>query len=85
MENHANTNIVTISKCVNKCDICDKNYSNKENLKKHFIAIHEGHKDYKCDSFSQAGYLKKHIHTVHKGRKVINVTLVLNHFLKQPV
>ena len=32
--------------------------------------VHEGHKDYKCEScgnsFSQKEHLKKHIHTVHK-------------------
>ena len=41
----------------------------------HFLkqAIHEGSKDYKCEScgksFSGAPYLKKHIHTVHEGYK----------------
>ena len=43
-------------------------------LKRHVHKIHNGHKDYKCEScgrsFSQANYLKMHIHTVHEGDKV---------------
>ena len=42
-------------------------------MKIHLHTVHEGHKDYKCEScgksFSQAGDLKKHIHTVHEGHK----------------
>ena len=43
------------------------------NLNKHIEAIHEGHKDYKCEScgksLSGAGTLRKHIYTVHEGHK----------------
>ena len=39
-------------------------------LKKHIYTIHEGHKDFKCESckklFSKAGNLKKHIRRVHE-------------------
>ena len=42
-------------------------------LKKHMHTIHEGHKDFKCEScgksFSHAHTLKKHIHTIHEGHK----------------
>ena len=42
-------------------------------MKRHIQTIHEGHKDYKCEScgklFSQVGNLNKHIHTIHEGRK----------------
>ena len=44
-------------------------------LKRHIKRIHEGHKDYKCDScgksFSVADDLKTHmnIHIINKGRR----------------
>ena len=42
-------------------------------MKKHIHTVHEGHKDYECEScdksFSDAQNLKKHTHTVHKGHK----------------
>jgi len=42
-------------------------------LKKHIQTVHEGHRDYECDScgksFSESGNLKRHIHTVHEGHK----------------
>ena len=53
--------------------ILAKSFSIKDTLKKHIHIVHEGHKDYKCESCrkssSQAGYMKKHIHTVHEGHK----------------
>ena len=42
-------------------------------MNKHIQTIHEGSKDFKCDScgksFYSEGYLKKHIHTMHEGSK----------------
>ena len=53
-------------------------------LKKHIHTVHEGNKDYKCEScgksFTVACNLKKHIYTVHEGRK--DHKCETNHFLK---
>ena len=42
-------------------------------LKRHTHTVHEGHKDYKCEScgksFSQTSALKNHIYTIHEGHK----------------
>ena len=42
-------------------------------LKEHIHTVHEGHKDYKCDScgksFTGGQYLKMHIHNIHEGIK----------------
>ena len=42
-------------------------------LKKHILILHEGHKDYKCQSckksFTESGGLKRHIHIIHEGHK----------------
>ena len=54
-----------------KCNICSR-----EILKNHFMKlIHEGNKDYKCEScgklfmYNNSSYLKKHIQTIHEGQK----------------
>ena len=43
------------------------------NLTRHIKTIHEGHKDYKCDScgksFVQPGVLRRHTITVYEGHK----------------
>ena len=42
-------------------------------LRGHIKTVHEGYKDFKCDScgksFTEAGYLRKHIKTIHKGHR----------------
>ena len=73
------------------CDSCGKSFSQSSNLNKHIYTVHEGHKDYKCEScgesFVDTGKLKQHIHIIHEGRKkerkIINMTLAINYFLKQ--
>ena len=46
-------------------------------MKQHVHTVHEGHKDYKCDtcgkSFTQTKSLKTHIHNVHVLEKHIHV------------
>ena len=53
-----------------KCELCDKSFSQVDNLKRH---IHKVHEDYKCDlcsnSFSSRQTLKRHINRVHEGSK----------------
>ena len=52
------------------CD-CGKSFSNPWYLKKHIHRVHEGHKDFKCEScgkpFSQAGHLRRHIRAIHEN------------------
>ena len=42
-------------------------------MKIHIHIIHEGQKDYKCETcdklFSEGASLKRHIHTIHEGDK----------------
>ena len=56
----------------------------KGSLKKHTIEVHEGQKDYKCEScgksYSRAESLKNHIHQVHEGHKDLHM---VNHFLEK--
>ena len=46
------------------CDYCQKSFSSAQYLKIHIHTVHEGHKDYKCEScgksFTQLCTLKKH-------------------------
>ena len=52
-----------------KCDICDKSFSSKSNLKHHIDTIHLKLKSYKCEecgkTFNQKGNLEYHVKTVH--------------------
>ena len=59
-----------------KCGLCDKAYTQSNNLKLHIKYIHEGLKPqhkYKCDmcdkAYTQAHSLKSHVQSVHKGLK----------------
>ena len=61
------TNVILVE---NHLHIC-KNHS--QNLRGNIKTIHEGHKDYKCDSceksFTLSSYLRKHIKNVHQNWK----------------
>ena len=56
----------------NDCPTCGKQFSCRDNLKKHITEIHE-EKKYNCElcdkKFSQAWGMKQHIETVHDGQK----------------
>ena len=54
-----------------KCSLCEKAYTQSQNLKLHVQYVHEGQKPrYKCDTcdkcFTQSHNLKSHINRVHK-------------------
>lgn len=55
------------------CPICGKIFSQKPNLQKHIVTVHEGLKDFKCDEcgkcFGQKGTLKLHKKTTHDMNK----------------
>ena len=69
-----------------KCKSCDKSFSQWQNLKKHILTIHEGHKDYKCKYWSTHFLNQKiWIDTFTQFTKITNVTLVGKHFLKQEI
>lgn len=57
------------------CDICGKNFSTKQILQRHRIALHDHNKDFKCDqcnmwfSSSNNHELIKHTNEVHNGFK----------------
>ena len=57
----------------NKCDLCDKDFSQSHTLKRHIDSVHEGLKNHKydfCDkNIRQSQTLKKHITTVHEKLK----------------
>ena len=63
-KNHTNHSIVV------KCDICQKDFANKNNLKQHTMEQHELIKPYQCkicqQSFTRNWLLKTHIKTVHE-------------------
>jgi len=57
------------------CDICNKQFSTKQILQRHRIALHDQNKDFKCDqcdawfSSSNNHELIKHVNEVHNGFK----------------
>ena len=67
-----NRHTKTYHEKVFKCEDCDKTFLEEDNLKKHILVIHLGHKDiHWCEacglSFSQTSNLTRHIETVHDG------------------
>lgn len=57
------------------CDICNRNFSTKQILQRHRIALHDHNKDFKCDqcdqwfSSSNNHELIKHVNEIHNGFK----------------
>ena len=56
-----------------QCEICQRCFKVKGNLKTHVASVHEGKKPFKCEicdkSFPLKGEMKKHITSVHEGMK----------------
>ena len=56
-----------------KCDMCDKNFVDKQVISRHIASVHEGKKPFKCEicesSFSNKRNLKLHIASVHESKK----------------
>ena len=55
------------------CDICEKRFKNKYNLKEHMSCVHSEARPFKCEdcssSFKMDNHLKKHITRVHNFTK----------------
>ena len=55
-----------------RCDICEKHFTQKEDLRRHKDSVHED-KKYRCDicdkQFTQTDGLRRHNHSVHEGNK----------------
>ena len=52
---------------------CGKSFTTLQYLEKHLHIVHDGYKDYKCEScgksFSRADRLKNHVMKMHKDQK----------------
>ena len=68
------------------CDLCEKKFSQKVNLKKHVLKIHEGIKQFKCEIckklFSQKVNFESHQHCQICGKAVSNENVLKRHMLK---
>ena len=57
-----------------KCDLCEKHFRNKGDVKRHVKSVHEKKLDFKCDqcerAFSRSHVLKRHTELVHDPNKV---------------
>ena len=56
-----------------KCNIFGKSFSRSRDIKIHMKTVHEGQKNYNCDScdksFTLGSNLKRHFRIVHEGQK----------------
>ena len=56
-----------------ECNICNANFTNSANLKRHVSSVHEGIKSFQCNtcrkSFTSKHSLCSHITAVHEGKK----------------
>ena len=58
-------------------------FTNKQDLKKHVEAVHEGIKPFKCSvcdvKFANKQHLKKHIETIHEEIKPFKCTIRISY------
>ena len=69
------------------CEICNLNFTIREDLRKHIINVHVKRKKFKCDicdaELSQKSSLKKHISRVHENAKPIQCTICPERFKRK--
>ncbi|KAK9736197.1 BED zinc finger [Popillia japonica] len=73
----------------NTCEICNKNYLKKENLKKHIKEVHElGHVKQTCEicnkSFKSKRYLLAHKKVIHEGESDYVCSICGHLFINKP-
>ena len=70
---------------ISNVNLVENHFTQADFLRRHKI-IHEGQKDFKCNScgklFTHVGYMRRHIKLFMKVAKISNVNLVENHLLK---
>ena len=68
------------------CDLCEKKFCQKVNLKNHVLKIHEGFKRFKCEIckklFSQKAHFESHQHCQICGKAVCNENVLKRHMSK---
>ena len=71
----------------NVIHICDKGFSQKQDLNRHIESVHEGKKSFKCNicdaGFTHKANLNKHIDAVHKEKKKFKCTICDEVFFSQ--
>ena len=57
-----------------KGGICKSNFTHEQDLNGHIASVHEGKKQFKCDTcdakFTQKQSVKKHIATIHERKHI---------------
>ncbi|KAM3181877.1 hypothetical protein ACTXT7_013491 [Hymenolepis weldensis] len=58
-----------------KCNLCEKSFTRRANLRVHVDSVHKNPKSFECDicgkSFNQARYMKAHVEAVHEKVKSV--------------
>ena len=67
-----------------KCELCNKEFSQKVHRNSHISRVHERIKPFKCDtcalSYASKKELKHHAETVHEGKEPYNCNLCSANF-----